>query len=130
MLKNHLKIIFRNIMRHKGYSFINISGLAVGMACTILIFLWVQYELSYDRFHENGKQVYRVNLEEHRHDGIHHHPWTPFPLAGTLKDQFTVEIPPCCWLTQKPLLSPMQWLKSILESKQTRWAKSSALTIR
>ncbi len=88
MLKNHLKIIFRNIMRHKGYSFINISGLAVGMACAILIFLWVQHELSYDRFHKNAKQVYRVNLESHRHDGVHHHPWTPFPLAETLKDQY------------------------------------------
>lgn len=88
MLKNHLKIIFRNIMRHKGYSAINISGLAVGMACAILILLWVQHELSYDRFHENAKQVYRVNLKEHRHDGVYHHPWTPFPLAETLKDQY------------------------------------------
>jgi predicted permease len=75
-------------MRHKGYSAINISGLAVGMACAILILLWVQHELSYDRFHENAKQVYRVNLKEHRHDGVYHHPWTPFPLAETLKDQY------------------------------------------
>jgi putative ABC transport system permease protein len=88
MIKNHLKITSRNIMRHKGYSFINISGLAVGMACTILIFLWVQHELNYDRFHKNAEQIYRVNLEEHRHDGVHHHPWTPFPLAETLKEQF------------------------------------------
>lgn len=88
MLKNHLKIIFRNIMRHKGYSAINISGLAVGMACAILILLWVQHELSYDRFHENAKQVYRVNIESHHHDGVYLHPWTPFPLAETLKDQY------------------------------------------
>ena len=75
-------------MRNKGYSLINISGLAVGMACTILIFLWVQHELSYDRFHQNAEQIYRVNLESHRHDGVYHHPWTPFPLAETLKDQY------------------------------------------
>ena len=47
-------------MRHKAYSFINISGLAIGMACSILILLWVQNELSYDRFHKNADQVYRI----------------------------------------------------------------------
>ncbi|MCW3119882.1 MAG: hypothetical protein JWM28_3964 [Chitinophagaceae bacterium] len=60
MLKNYFKIAFRNIIRHKAYSLINISGLAIGMACSILIFLWVQNELSYDRFHANANQVYRI----------------------------------------------------------------------
>ncbi|MES1216414.1 MAG: ABC transporter permease [Bacteroidota bacterium] len=60
MLKNYFKIAFRNIIRHKAYSLINISGLAIGMACSILIFLWVQNELSYDRFHANASQVYRI----------------------------------------------------------------------
>ena len=60
MLKNYFKIAFRNIIRHKAYSFINISGLAIGMACSILIFLWVQNELSYDRFHTSANQIYRI----------------------------------------------------------------------
>jgi putative ABC transport system permease protein len=60
MFKNYLKVAFRNIRRHKGYSFINIAGLAIGMACCILILLWVQDELSYDRFHENADDIYRV----------------------------------------------------------------------
>ena len=47
-------------MRHKAYSLINISGLAIGMACSILILLWVQHELSYDRFHTNADQIYRI----------------------------------------------------------------------
>ena len=54
MLRNYFKIAFRNIQRHKAYSFINISGLAIGMASSILILLWVQNELSYDRFHQNA----------------------------------------------------------------------------
>ena len=54
MLKNYLKIVFRNVLRNKVYSFINIVGLAIGMACSILIFFWVQDELSYDRFHKNS----------------------------------------------------------------------------
>ena len=60
MFNNYLKIAFRNIIRHKGYSFINISGLTIGMACTILIVLWIQDELSFDQFHENGDNLYLV----------------------------------------------------------------------
>ena len=58
MLLNYLKITLRNIRRHKAYSFINIAGLATGIACCVLIMLWVQDELSYDRFHENAKDLY------------------------------------------------------------------------
>lgn len=60
MLVNYIKIVFRNMQRHKGYTFINIAGIAVGIACTILIFLWVQDELSYDRFHQKADRIYRV----------------------------------------------------------------------
>ncbi len=61
MLKNYFKIALRNIKRHKGYSFINISGLAIGMACCILILLYVTDELSYDKFHEKSDRIYRIN---------------------------------------------------------------------
>ena len=60
MFKNYLKIALRNIQRHKVYSFINISGLAVGMACCILIFLYVKSELSYDRYHKDADSIFRV----------------------------------------------------------------------
>jgi len=54
MFKNYLKIALRNLKKQKAFSVINIIGLAVGIACCILIFLWVQDELSYDRFHKNS----------------------------------------------------------------------------
>ncbi len=60
MFKNYLKIALRNIVRHKVYSTLNIAGLAIGMACCILILLWVQHELSYDKFHANAGQMYRL----------------------------------------------------------------------
>jgi putative ABC transport system permease protein len=60
MLKNYLKITFRNLVRHKVFSFINIFGLAVGMACTVLILLWVQDELSFDKFFKNADNTYLV----------------------------------------------------------------------
>jgi len=61
MLRNYFKIAIRNMMRQKGYSLINISGLAIGMACCILILLYVTDELSYDKFHENKDRIYRIN---------------------------------------------------------------------
>jgi predicted permease len=60
MLHNYIKITFRNIIRHKAYSFLNIGGLAIGMACSIFILLWVQNELSYDRSHKKAGQLYRL----------------------------------------------------------------------
>ena len=61
MLKNFLKTAFRNLIKHKGYSLLNILGLAIGMACCLLILVYVQDELSYDRFHENADRIYRIN---------------------------------------------------------------------
>jgi ABC-type antimicrobial peptide transport system permease subunit len=63
MLKNYLKIAWRNLRKNKGFTFLNIGGLAIGMACSILILLWVQNELSYDRFHKKGDQIYRLTAK-------------------------------------------------------------------
>ncbi len=60
MFKNYFKVAFRNLLRNKGFSVINISGLAIGMASAILILLWVQNEISYDRFHEKNSRLYEV----------------------------------------------------------------------
>lgn len=68
MFKNELKIALRNLLRHKGYSFINVVGLAIGMACCILILLWVRDELSYDAFHPESDRIYRV-VQEQRFSG-------------------------------------------------------------
>jgi putative ABC transport system permease protein len=62
MFKNYIKIALRNIKRHKGFSFINITGLAVGMAVCLLLLQYVTYEQGYDDFHENGKNIYRLRL--------------------------------------------------------------------
>ena len=60
MFKNYLKVAFRNFKRHKGFSFINITGLSIGMACCALILLFIKDELSYDRFHEKADRIHRV----------------------------------------------------------------------
>ena len=60
MIKNYLKIAWRNLWRNKFFSTINILGLALGMACSVLILLWVQNELSIDAFHANGPRLFQV----------------------------------------------------------------------
>ncbi|RLC52477.1 MAG: hypothetical protein DRI23_02670 [Candidatus Cloacimonadota bacterium] len=62
MFKNYFKIAVRNILRHKGFSFINILGLALGLAVFLLIMLWVKDEMSYDRFHNNIDDLYRLTV--------------------------------------------------------------------
>ena len=60
MFKHDLLMAFRNFKRHKGYSLINVAGLAIGMACCVLILLFVKEELSYDKFHTKADQIYRI----------------------------------------------------------------------
>jgi putative ABC transport system permease protein len=63
MFKNYMKIALRSLKKYKGYSFINISGLAIGMAVCMLIFLWVLNELSYDKFHEKADRIFRLTMD-------------------------------------------------------------------
>ncbi|GAB5526413.1 MAG: ABC transporter permease [Roseivirga sp.] len=60
MFRNHIKVGWRNIVRYKGYSTINIMGLALGLACCMILFRYVKDELSYDRFHDNAGDIYRI----------------------------------------------------------------------
>ena len=60
MFKNYFTIAWRNLWRNKVYSFINIAGLSIGLACAMLIILYVKDEVSYDRFHKNVNNIYRI----------------------------------------------------------------------
>jgi putative ABC transport system permease protein len=88
MLKNYLKIVWRSMNKYKGYSIINIAGLAVGLACCILISLWIKFEVSYDRFHENSDDLYQVVTELPLPNGdVRFYPNTPGALAHALKSE-------------------------------------------
>jgi putative ABC transport system permease protein len=87
MLYNYIKTALMNIKRHKGYAFINIFGLAIGMACSLLIFLWVQDETSFDRFHENASRIYRVEFDQKYSTGLFHVGVTCYPLGPAVKEE-------------------------------------------
>jgi ABC-type antimicrobial peptide transport system permease subunit len=88
MIGNYIKVTLRNIFKYKSYTIINILGLAIGMACTILILIWVQDELSYDRFHTNADELYRVVVEDHESQQVSRFCETPPPLSAALKQEF------------------------------------------
>ena len=88
MFKNHITVAIRTLLRHKVYSFVNISGLAVGIACCMLIMLFVQDELSYDRFHKNANQIYRVLWDARYGDNEWTTPYVEVPISETLKERF------------------------------------------
>lgn len=90
MLENYLKTSFRNLLRHKSYTFINVLGLTVGLVTSIFIFLWIIDELSFDRFHSNTNRIFKVLINNTYPDGkIETHHATP----AKLKDVIVQEIP-------------------------------------
>lgn len=87
MLRNYFKVALRNLSRNKVYSIINITGLAMGMACCLLILLWVQDELSYDRFHKRADSLYRVTEARNDHGETKREALTSSLLAPALKEE-------------------------------------------
>ncbi|MGZ3872864.1 MAG: ABC transporter permease [Mucilaginibacter sp.] len=90
MLKNYLKIAWRNLTRNKSYAAINITGLAVGIAVCMVIFIIIQYQTSFDNFHANKDRTYRVLTEYHHADAanVFYGKEVPFPLPLGLKTAF------------------------------------------
>jgi putative ABC transport system permease protein len=86
MINHYLRVLIRNFRRQKSYSLINLSSFVIGLSCAILVFLFVRYEFSYDRYHENSGRIYRV-LREHQGDAA----WSnssEHPLAAALQAEF------------------------------------------
>ncbi|HEV7334197.1 MAG TPA: ABC transporter permease [Flavisolibacter sp.] len=88
MFRSYLKIAWRNIWKNKAFSATNLLGLSIGMTCTMLILLWVQDELSWDKFHPNHKNVYHVMVNRNFNGEINTDLSTPFPLSASLKQSF------------------------------------------
>ncbi len=89
MIKNYLLVTFRNLWRNKAFSFINIVGLAFGISCSLIIFLWVNDEMRMDAFHANKDRLYKI-LENQTYSGGQMYTFssTPGPMAPVLKERF------------------------------------------
>ncbi|MFT7056401.1 MAG: putative ABC transport system permease protein, partial [Roseivirga sp.] len=87
MIKNYLKIAFRSLFRDKFFSFLNISGLAIGIACVLLITTYVTYELSFDKHFDNHENIYRVVIEGRFNGREFTGVQNPAPAGPTFKEQ-------------------------------------------
>ena len=113
MFKNHLKLVLRSMAKHKGYSLINIAGLAAGLACFVLISQWIRFELSYDRFHQNSAGLYQVIGENRLPDGdLNFFSQTPAALAKALQAE-RPEI--------KHISRSLDWLKFLIGTEDRRY---------
>jgi putative ABC transport system permease protein len=92
MIKNFFKITYRNLLRNKGFSFINISGLAIGMASAVLILLWIQNEMSHDKFHAKGNRIYTANNRDKYNGNVWAWSTTPKPLGPALKTSYPSDV--------------------------------------
>ena len=88
MIRNYLVVALRNMFRQKVHSFINIFGLSLGIALSILIFMFVRSEFSFDTFHENGDNIYRVNQKISGQNGTRFLSATPLPLCDVLEENY------------------------------------------
>ncbi|RRB14239.1 FtsX-like permease family protein [Larkinella knui] len=88
MIRNYFKIAFRNLVRNKTYASINVSGLALGMTCGILIFLLVNYHLHFDNFHPNSDRIYRFVTEQHRETTSYTYS-VPNPFGKAFRNDYT-----------------------------------------
>jgi putative ABC transport system permease protein len=88
MFQNYIKIAIRNLLKQKSFTFINVIGLAIGMTCFVLIFLYVRFELSYDATHEKADQIYRIAIERIYPDKVRLWGRTAFPIAQTFQEEY------------------------------------------
>ena len=88
MLKNYFKIAWRNIMKNKTFSFINVFGLAIGLTCCMLISLYINYETSYDNYHRHAQQLYQLGTIFLKDGKAEKTANTPAPMASTMKQEF------------------------------------------
>ncbi len=88
MFKNYIKIAWRNIIKRKVFATINILGLAIGFGSSILIYLFLSYNLSFDNFHANADRIYRINTEEHRGGDVEYDASVPPAFAKVFREEY------------------------------------------
>jgi ABC-type antimicrobial peptide transport system permease subunit len=129
MLRTSIKITLRSLWKNKTYSFINIFGLAVSLAASILILLWVNDELSFDKFHKNGKNIFLINTSiKQENNKVEYWPSSPPPLATFAKREIP-EIKDVCRISGYDKTSFLQYKGEKIFDKNFGAADASLFSI-
>ncbi len=127
MIINYLRTAFRNIFKRKGYSLLNIAGLTIGMSCCLLIFHYVSYEKSYDKFEPDAKQIVRVRLDSYQQGVLAYKSATSYPAIGpTMKKDFA-EVQNFCRLIDDNLLLSNETLNKKFSEDKGYYADPSVV---
>ena len=110
MFKNNFKIALRNLLKDRQFTFLNLIGLSTGLACTFLIYLWVNDELHVDKYNEKDQQLFQVMVNQHNDNGIKTGSFTPGLLANALEKEipeieYAVTVLPASWFPNKGVIS-------------------------
>ena len=127
MFRNYLKIAFKSIISQGHQSIISAIGLAVALSCSIVILLYVQYELSYDKFHEKADRIFRLILNGKIGEELMRGAWTAVPAAAAFVDEFP-EVTDATRLEEWDNILVRYEDKSFLEDRFL-WADSSFFQI-
>ncbi len=129
MLRNYFKIAFRNLTRRKGYALLNILGLAIGVTCCLLIFQYVSYERSYEKFNTGANDIVRLRLDSYQQGKLAWKSATIYPAIGpTLKKEFP-EVRDFCRLHDAELLFSNEEKNVKFNEKKGYYADPSAIDI-
>jgi putative ABC transport system permease protein len=110
MIRNYFKMAWRNLLKDRQFTFLNLAGLSTGLACTLLIWLWVMDELNMDKYNTKDKQLYQVMQNIQLENGVETAAFTPGPLANSLAAEIpevehAVTVVPASWFSSKGIIS-------------------------
>ncbi|MFB6454576.1 ABC transporter permease [Chitinophaga sp. Hz27] len=117
MIKNYLKIAFRNLLKYKVYGMLNVAGLAVSIACGIIVFAMVKYHLSFDNFHSNSDRVFRIVTEQHR-DKINYSNSVPPALGLAFRNDYSYAESIARTVSAQDMVITVQTSKELTKSKE------------
>nr|MBX2815253.1 ABC transporter permease [Saprospiraceae bacterium] len=124
MIKNYLLIAWRNLLRNRGFTLINVMGLCAGLTCFVLIMLYVQSESGYDRFHNDSENIYRVGLERKYPGRSRFYATIPHSFAQAFEDEFA-EVEDHCRLFYFDQNTLIKRGADVLEETKILWADST-----
>ncbi|HZX11164.1 MAG TPA: ABC transporter permease, partial [Acidobacteriota bacterium] len=127
MIINYIKTALRNLKRHKGYAFINILGLAIGMASCILISLFILHQLSYDTYHKNSDRIYRICLDAQLGGNILQIPLSNEPVGPVLENDYP-EVLSAARLKIRDRI-PVKYKDRLFYEDQIFWADNSIFEV-
>ncbi len=129
MIKHNLKTQIRNLSRHKTFSFINIAGLSIGFTCFILILLYVRFELSYDRYHQDSDRIFRVSVSKINEGSSRSFAINSALVATTLKENFPEVEEVCRIMMLSAETSTVQYGDKIIYERNIGFADEGLLNL-